>query len=681
MADSVGILRVVSPEEVNESRAKALSIDDIDRDKPIYSQLANHIRKSFIDARNHHESEGIRDRLLQDLRTFRGQYDANKLAEIAQFSGSKVYSRLTAVKCRGASAILRDIYLSAERPWHLEPTPEPAVPGDVASNIMGLVQTEVSVLQQAGQPIDPQMVEDRARGLLDAAKKAEKKNAKKEADKAGDRLDDILREGGFYKALDEILLDLPIFLFACIKGPIVRKETSFKWLPNGKKEIIEKPKMFWERVSPFDLYVSPGASSVDKATIYERIRLTRDELYDLIGMPGYSDEAIRNVLDQMNGNGGGMSEWLSYFERERAEMENREDPTVDSEMLYIDALVYNGYIKGQWLIDWGMSEKSAGISDPDREYFTTCWLINNEIIKAQIEPNPRQRPNYYITSFEKIPGSVYGNGLPEILSDIQDVANATLRALVNNLAIASGPQVIVDEERIAPGADSDSLYPWKRWHVVTDPLAPNSKPVDFFQPNSNSNELLSVYKEFINMADEISAIPRYLTGSQRTGGAAATASGLAMLMGNASKVMQSVAANIDQDIVRPVLEMLYDMVMLTDPGVLRGDENIVVRGVSNAIQREQDRVRQLEFLNLTANPIDMQIVGPRGRASVLRAVAENLGLEYEDVIADDEQIAQMLQQAALQGPAEGGGLGSNPNEGKSDGAGPRTDRVSNVSTV
>lgn len=680
MADNVGILRVVSPEELKKAEAKALSTEDVEGNEVFYSQLANHIRSSFIDARNHHESEGIRQRLLQDLRTFRGQYDSTKLAEISNFAGSKVYARLTTSKCRGASAILRDIYLSSDRPWRLDPTPEPEIPGDIAASIMGLVQTEVGVLQQGGQMIDRQMVQDRVQGLMESAKKAEKKNAKKEADKASDKLNDILVEGGFYKALDEALIDLPIFLFACIKGPIVRKETTIKWMPDGTKEIVEEPKMFWERVSPFDLFFSPGASDVSRSTVYERIRLTRDELYDLIGMPGYSDDAIHRLLENMQTGGSGFSEWLTYFENERAQLENREDPSIDREMLYVDVLVYNGYVKGQWLLDWGLT-KGAGINDPDREYFTTCWLAHNEIIKAQLEPNPRQRPNYYVTSFEKVPGSVYGNGLCEILSDIQDVANATLRALVNNLAISSGPQVIVDDERVAPGADSDSLYPWKRWHVVTDPLAPNAKVVDFFQPNSNSAELLGVYKEFTNMADEISAIPRYLTGSQRTGGAASTASGLAMLMNNASKVMQNVAANVDEDIIKPVLQMLYDMVMLADPGTLRGDENIVVRGVSNAIQREQDRVRQLEFLNLTANPIDMQIVGPKGRAGVLRAVAENLGLEYEDVVADDEQIQQMLQAAALQGPAEGGGLGSNPNEAKGDDAPPRVDRVSNVSTV
>lgn len=679
MADNVGLLRVVSPEELAKQQAEAISTKDVEKNEVFVGQLANHVRNSFIDARNHHESERIRDRLLHDLRTYRGQYSSDKLQEIAAFQGSQVFARLTSVKCRGASALLRDIYLSTDRPWRIDPSPEPEIPGNVAENVIGLVQTEVGTLQSGGQQIDEQMIEDRVKSLMDAAKKAEKKNARKEADKAADVLDDVLVEGGFYKALDDMLIDLPIFLFGCIKGPIIRKETTFKWLPDGKKEIIEKPKMYWERVSPFDLYFSPGASSVEHSTVHERIRLTRDELYDLKDMPGYSEDAIERVLADMSGSTQGMTEWMAYFETERAALENREDPTVDRELLFVDALAYNGYVRGQWLLDWGMPKSK--IDDPNREYFTTCWLINNEIIKAQIEPNPRQRPNYYITSFEKIPGSIYGNGLPEILSDIQDVANATLRALVNNLAISSGPQVIIDEERIAPGYDGDTLYPWKRWHIIADPLTPTSKAVDFYQPDSNSAELLGVYKEFTNMADEISAIPRFLTGSQRTGGAASTASGLAMLMNNAGKVMQSVAANIDQDIIKPVLEMLYDMVMLTDPGKLRGDEEIVVRGVYNAIQREQDRVRQLEFLNLTSNPIDMQIIGPRGRAGVLRAVAENLGLEYEDIVAEDEQIQQMLQDAALQGPAEGAGLGANPNEGKSDSAGPRTDRVSNVSTV
>jgi len=101
------------------------------------------------------------------------------------------------------------------------------------------------------------------------------------------------------------------------------------------------------------------------------------------------------------------------------------------------------------------------------------------------------------------------------------------------------------------------------------------------------------------------------------------------------------------------LHHLYDMIMLTEPGVFRGDEQIVVKGVNHAVKREQDRMRQLEFLQLTANPIDMAIVGPDGRANILRSVAQNLGLEHERTVPDDEELqsrlaAQQQQQAVQQ---------------------------------
>ncbi len=53
--------------------------------------------------------------------------------------------------------------------------------------------------------------------------------------------------------------------------------------------------------------------------------------------------------------------------------------------------------------------------------------------------------------------------------------------------------------------------------------------------------------------------------------------------------------------------------MLTDSaGVLKGDESVRVMGVGVAIQRETQRARQLEFLSVTANPIDAEIVGTKG---------------------------------------------------------------------
>ena len=208
------------------------------------------------------------------------------------------------------------------------------------------------------------------------------------------------------------------------------------------------------------------------------------------------------------------------------------------------------------------------------------------------------------------------------------------------MSIASGPQVIVNDDRIADNENGDDMYPWKRWHVVNDPMGTNSQPpISFFQPQSFAQELLGVYEKFTQIADDLSAIPRYITGSERMGGAGRTASGLAMLMGNAAKILQTVAANIDRDVIEPVIVDLYDMVMLTDTtGMLRGDESIDVLGVNVAIQRETQRQRQLEFLQITANPIDMQIMGVPGRAEVLRSVAEGIGLQGSTIVPSEEEL-------------------------------------------
>jgi hypothetical protein len=658
------LLRVVSNQEMVQQEQVAASQAQGSTDDPIMSELASHIRHRMTEMRNFRNTEGIAQRLIDALRTYKGQYDPTKLAEIKRFGGSEVFARITSTKCRGATALLRDVYLGAERPWDLDPTPVPTVPDDIYKSIDELVNVEVSTLQQAGQPIDQQMIADRVAMLRKSAEKAAKKQAEQEADRAGKQVDDILTEGSFYDAFAEFLIDLPIFPFACIKGPVVRREPQLKWV-NGQASMEQIPKMFWYRVSPFDLYWSPGAANPHQAEFVERIRLTRADLQSVKGLPGYNDEQIDQVLSRYHDHG--FREWWDVTDAERARLENREEWARTSSGL-IDTAEYHGSVSGRTLRDWGMTEQD--VPDPLMEYKVQAWMIDRFVIKAQINPSPRQRAPFYISNFEKIPGTMAGYGLHDLLDDIQSVGNASIRSLVNNLSIASGPQVIINDQVLQPG-ETDDMYPWKRWHVNFDPMITGtSKPIDFFQPESNTQELMSVYEKFSSMADEVSAIPRYMTGNEKVGGAGRTASGLAMLMGNAAKTLQNVAASIDRDIMQPMLEALYDMIMLTMPGMFRGDEVIVVKGVNHAVKREQDRMRQLEFLQLTGNPIDMQIVGMEGRANVIRSVAGNLGLDHEKVVPDDEtlranqQAMMAAQQAAAQQGTGQGPNGNQPRPGK-----------------
>ena len=87
------------------------------------------------------------------------------------------------------------------------------------------------------------------------------------------------------------------------------------------------------------------------------------------------------------------------------------------------------------------------------------------------------------------------------------------------------------------------------------------------------------------------------------------------------------------------------MVLLTDEsGRLQGDENIRVRGVTFANKRETERARLLEFLQLTANPMDAQIVGAEGRAELLRETADRIGLDYANIVPDADAMAEQAAQ-------------------------------------
>lgn len=654
------LVRVMSNAQMvaSEQAAAAEAAAQEEKGDASTSQLAQHIRARMTDMRNFRNTQKISERLLSALRTYRGSYDQSTLNDIKKMGGSEVYARVTATKCRAATALLRDVYLGPERAWTLKPTPDPTIPDDLDASIQELVNVEVATLRNTGQPIDSQAIKDRVDTLRKAAKQAAKKKAVKDAEVACDKLDDILSEGGFYEAFAEFLIDLPIFPYAVIKGPVVRNVYRTKWV-NGAAVRQRTPKMFWERVSPFDLYWSPGASRITHADFIERVRLSRAELQGLRGLPGYSDEAINAVLDEFYNSS--VSEWWDSIDSERADLEDRERWARTATTL-IDCAEFTGSVSGKLLRQWGMTEEQ--VPNETDEYFITAWLIDRHVIKAQINPSMNQRAGYYISSFEKVPGSLIGFGLPDLLEDVQQICNAAARSLVNNLAIASGPQVVINDEVMRSG-DDDSLYPWKRWHVNFDPSQTTAtKPIDFFQPNSNSAELIGVYEKWNLMGDEISSIPRYMTGNERVGGAGRTASGLAMLMGNASKTLQNVAAGIDRDVVAPILEQLYEIVMLTMPNTLRGDESIEAKGVNHAVKREQDRMRQLEFLQLTANPIDMAIVGPNGRANVLRSVAQNLGLDHESVVPGEEELKQQFMQAAQAQQAQQaqGGPAGAPNQ-------------------
>jgi len=499
----------------------------------------------------------------------------------------------------------------------------------------------MSVYAQGIQPT-PDELRDAAQAMKDEAMRELKAESRKRVDRMADKMEDQLIEGGFHKAFNEFLDDIVTFPYGVMKGPVKRRRKTLEW-QNNKLVPVEKIRNEWERVDPFMIYWAPWSWNLGDGFIIERHKMTREDLEALIGVEGYSDAAIRTVLDEFTI--GNLKEWL-WTDSAKATAEGKNLTYALHTEDLVDALQLWDNVQGKMLIDWGMDPKE--IPDPQLSYPCEVWLIGNTVIRAVLNYDPLGRKPYFLTSYENLPGSVDGKGVADLCMDSQDMVNGAGRALANNMGISSGPQVGVNVSRIPAGEDITNMYPWKVWQFQSSEYNDGSQPITFFQPNSNAQELMSVFEKFAARADEDTMIPRYMTG-EHVAGAGRTSSGLSMLISNAGKGIKQVISNIDQNILIPIVERLYqDNLRYSQDPDLVGDVNIMAKGAQSLVVKEAEAVRRNEFLQLVLNsPVAQQIVGMNGTAELLRDAARNLSGNVDRIVPDGPQMSIIQQQQGL----------------------------------
>ena len=610
------------------------------QNNPVIQGLASHVSSRWEVAKD--GKRDLEERMLQCLRQRNGEYDPEMLADIKRQGGSEIYIQLSSVKCRAATSWLRDTLTGtgADKAWAIDATPEPTLPDFVVQDLQAQMAQELQALMMQGQQVpDEQQLREIAGRMKDQAMRAMKEEADLRVDRMERKMEDQLVEGGWIKALNEFIEDIVTFPFAVLKGPVKRKRKTMQWV-GGVLQPADVIRNEWERVDPFMLYWAPWASDIQDGFVIERHKMTPESLQTLIGVPGYNEDAIRTVLS--NFRSGGLTEWL-WTDTAKAEAEGKDTTEATFTTDLIDALQLWDHIEGKLLREWGMSEED--IPDPLLSYPCEVWLIGNTVIRAALNYEPLGRKPYYVTAYETIPGQIEGKGVPDLCRDSQMMVNSAARALANNMGISSGPQVGVNVSRLPPGEDITQMYPWKIWQFTQSEIADSSAPVQFFQPNSNANELMGVFDKFSARADEDTMLPRYMSG-ENTPGAARTSSGLSMLINNAGKGIKQVINNIDHNIIVPAIERLYeDNMRYSEDDDLKGDIHVVARGASSLVVKEAEAVRRNEFMMLVLNsPLAQQIVGMDGAAELLRDAAKNLNANVDRIVPDRQQISTIQQQ-------------------------------------
>jgi len=606
----------------------------------------------------------IEQKMLQALRQRNGEYEASKLQQIRGQGGSEIFMMITEVKCRAAESWLRDILLdNGSPPWDLQATPIPDLSPMQSKEVQSMFAERVlKLVTEYGKAPNIEEMREIKEMVSQDYRFDVLQQAQLRADKMTIKIKDQFAQGGWGDAFNDFITDLVTYPCAFVKGPVVRRQRVLGWKTDATGrtvvEPIERLGPEYERVDPFYMYPEPGVSTINDGYLFEYHPLSRMQLSDLIGVPGYDDDAIRKVLEIGNG--------LSWINEDVELQKNEEERKYYSYMrptTEFDALEFWGKVSGKMLIEWGLTEED--VPDDAREYDANVWMVGNIVIKAVLNYDPLGEKPYAKTSFIKCPGAFWGKGIPEIIEDLQGVCNAATRALVNNMGISSGPQVEVNVERLPPNEDITQLAPWKIWQTINDPVGSSAPAIRFTQPDSRATELVGVYEKFSRLADDHSGIPAYVYGDLNVQGAGRTSSGLSMLMGAAGKGIRQVVMHIDTDVVKPIVmrQFVYNMRYDEDESI-KGDVQVIAKGAINLAVKETVNIRRIEFLNATANPIDLEILGKGGRATILREIAKGLQMPVEEVIPSREKsdyqsriqarATATAAQKQAQAPASGG---------------------------
>lgn len=602
--------------------------------------LARDVRADFIEAETYRRSSGVEERLLRALRMRRYQYDPE---DVALLGGIDIYLGIAALKMRAAESWINDILLnSLDKPWTIKPEPIPNLPDWLREQVVDALQME---LEQAGIPFD---IRQRAKELKDAAQKYAVQKAEDAATGMETLIDDQMTTGGWRRTIAESITDLTTFPLVAIRSPLIEKQKRLSW--KGNKVVEEDLTVYTSRrISPFDFYPSRESSTPqDGKFIIERFQAQSNFLYKCLGLPGFSDESIRLILEKYGTTG--FSEMLSP-DSQRRMLEDKYESFIDKDT--IDTLIYNGRILGAKLLDYNVV-----IPDPQDYYEVEIWTVNNRTIRAILNPYPLRKRPVFCTSFVKVPGSLWGEGLGDILRDVQRIANSSARSIVRNMSFSSGPIGEVDVGRLGEGEVPNELMPYKLFHVESDMSGQGGKAFNFTNIPNVTPMLMDVFDRFSKLADDLSGVPAYVLGNPAVAGAGRTMGGLSMLMANAAKGIKNVILNVDRDITEPMITMQYNLNMKysTDQGI-KGDSQIVARGATGLLQRELAQSRMVELLQTYMPYVQAGIIPAAGAQVMIRESMKNSGLPVDEIIPDPNAnrplATSLLSIGAPQGSVQG----------------------------
>lgn len=487
------------------------------------------------------------------------------------------------------------------------------------------------------------------------------KEAAKNMEKA---IQDQLEASKASAALDSSVFEACVLGTGAFKGPFNEYKTYPYWRKNEDGSRTYEPKQIlcpkMDFVSIWDLYIDPScADDISNAEwVIERHKMNMPEVRELKNRPLFDKRAVDGLL--MDG---------PNYSDVTTNDNDREDPQLSTSQARMSTLFevweYWGYMSADKLKEHGLE-----VPEESGDYLqVNIWYSGERVLRVSLNPFQPSRIPYFVFPYERDPYSIYGTGVPEAMSDQQRLINGFMRMAVDNLALAGNMVFDVDETSLVPGQDME-ISPGKIFRRVGGQAGQSVYGIKF---PSTANENLQMVREARQYADESTGIPSISHGQTGVSGTGRTASGMSMILNNASLNIKSAVRNIDKHLITPLGQALFAWNMQFNaqkhPDV-EGDLEIKATGASSLEMKDVEAQRLQTFLQLSMNPA----IAPLIRLpTVVKRLAQVMDMQPEDILNTPEEAAFYTQLMGQQGMQQQGAgpqpTGMGPGQGNFEGGG------------
>jgi len=459
---------------------------------------------------------------------------------------------------------------------------------------------------------------------------------------------DQLEESHAISIMRHVLFEMCLLGTGVLKGPFNYEQAEHKWILNdeGEREYSPKTKIVpkVEAVSLWDLYPDPDAVNINDADyVIQRHIYNRTQLRDLANRPFFRKSAIKDCL-AMGSNYETRSYETALYDRENQEEFNKNR---------FEILEYWGTMDKNFVEESGMEIPDGFDSELD-EVQINAWVCNGHILRLVLNPFTPARNPFMVCPYEINPYQFFGVGIPENMDDAQTIMNGHARMAIDNLALAGNLVFDVDETMLVPGQDM-SVYPGK---IFRRQSGQTGQAIHGLKFPSTAVENMQIFDRFRQLADESTGIPSYSHGQTGINSTTRTASGMSMLMGAAALNIKTVIKNIDDYLLKPLGETLFqwNMQFNKDMPEIEGDLNIKAQGTTSLMTKEVRSQRLMTFMQVASN----QFLAPHIKwHSIIKEIAKSMDVDPEQVLNDPEQAAIFMKQM---GDMNGNKQNANPNE-------------------